>query len=433
MTRLRTLMISAGLCAMVLALMSESQAQGPGRGGRGGPGGGFGGFGFGGFWAGQSGIDMNLLRNEAVQKEIKLTDKQKTQIEQVRDAEGKKRQQVREALRPRNNNNGGGTDNAGNGGGNNNANGGGNNRGRTRGGNNNAIAGGGGGGVPGGGVPGGGGPAGFAGGQRGGPPGGFGGGPGGFGGGRGGPGGFFGNMDPAQFEAIRAQNQAISDDTQAQLKKILTPAQATRVQQISLQRSDVFAVARPDVAQKLNLSEEDVQSIQEIMQQMGGDSFQARRAQQDKYPRFRNPDGSQMSRADRQKKMEEPETKAQMEKLRQEGDQVQEAIRNKAKSAIARILSKKQKTAFNKMLGEPFDLTLLDNGGRGPFGGRGGPGGPPNGGGNQANGSNTTNGTAATAKTAAPTTGAPKAAAATPAPATDTAKKKRPLSSRRDD
>ena len=91
-------------------------------------------------------------------------------------------------------------------------------------------------------------------------------------------------------------------------------------------------------------------------------------------------------------------------------------VRNKAKAAIAKVLTKKQKTSFNKMLGEPFDLEKagLAYNSRGP----GGPGGRG------------PNGAAATpAKAATPAATAPAAASA-PAAATPA---KKSLSDRRKD
>lgn len=406
MTRPRTILAATALCTGLLVLLTETQAQGPGPGGgRGGFGGaafGLGGpgFGFWGFGGNGNTIDMFLLQNEAVQKEIKLTDKQKAQIEQVRAAEQKKRQVLRDSVRPPTN--GGGNAVAADAGP---INGGGNNGGRNRGRDNNGGAPNNG---PGGGPQGGGG---FAGGGQFGP----GGGPGGGRFGR----GFFG-MDPATAELMREQFQAITNDTQAQLKTILSPAQITRVQQISLQRQDVFAVARPDIAEKLNLTEDDVQAVQEIMQQMGGAFGRVMQEQRKNRPSFRNPDGTRLSREEFAKKMEEPEVKAQMEKVQAETREQTNQIQNSAKRAVARLLTKKQKAAFNKMLGAPFDLTLLTPPNGGPFGRGGG-----------TNGAATPNNTPKAATTNANTSNAAKAEskpAASPAP-----KRKSVLNSRRSD
>lgn len=238
-------------------------------------------------------------------------------------------------------------------------------------------------------------------------------------------------MNPAAFEAMREQNQVIAAETQAQLKSILNKAQVSRLQQINLQLADVFAVAWPDVAERLNLTEEDVQAVNEISQQMRGETGRVMQEQMKNMPRLRNADGSRLSREEMAKKREEPEYKAQADKVQAEMREQSDQIRDGAKKAVGRLLSKKQKATFNKMLGAPFDLALLTPPGGGPFG-RGGPNG--RGGGantgtaatkNTANAATTTTGTRA-----ASTTKADPKPAATPTP---TPKRKSALSSRRDD
>ena len=143
MTRLRITMFTAALCAALLVLLTETRAQqgqgqggggqrgggapgGGGGGGRGGfggfgggPGGGFGG-GFGGFGGGPGGgslFDTNLVRNEEVQKDLKLTEPQKVKLEALRKDVDDKNQAFRDSMRNNQQNNGGGNGGGGGGGG----------------------------------------------------------------------------------------------------------------------------------------------------------------------------------------------------------------------------------------------------------------------------------------------------------------------------
>ena len=109
MFRIRISLVSALVVAMA-ALAINSQAQQPpgGRGGGGGrgqrgggPGGGPGGpGGWGGGPGGGPGGDLvRLADNEAVAKELKLTDRQKARVKQIADEQNKKRGEVFQQLR----------------------------------------------------------------------------------------------------------------------------------------------------------------------------------------------------------------------------------------------------------------------------------------------------------------------------------------------
>ena len=104
--------------------------------------------------------------------------------------------------------------------------------------------------------PGGGGPGGGPGGQGG--PGGFGGGPEGPGGPGGGPGG------PGRGpEGGRRQDEALN----ANLKEILTETQFDRHQEIMLQAQAPMSLLRPETAKALNLSEDQRDAIQSILEE----------------------------------------------------------------------------------------------------------------------------------------------------------------------
>jgi len=353
----RTLATSAGAKAalLVLVLATATQAQGPpngggrggpGGGGWGGPGGGWGGPGGGG-WGGSGGPGgrgggiYGLLQYVAVQDDIKLTDKQKEQVAAHRDAMTKKR----DTLMPRRNNNGGPggpttngttTTTANNGGamgpngvdpnavnGNGNGNGGGRgNRG------NNAVD-------------------------------------------------NTANLDPEQLalqqqqqqadrETRRANMAALQEQTEQGYQKILTKPQIVRLGQIDLQRQGPMAVMQPEMREKLSMQPDQEVQLDEIRQGLRDAQNETRQAQRDFMASLRTQNGGDggaaggnggMDRAAWQQMMDRPEVKAQREQSQKQNDKLQD----QAIAAVRKVLYKKQRDAFNKMLGKPFDLTKLDN------------------------------------------------------------------------
>jgi len=301
----------------LMALVSATMAQGPGRGGRGGPGGpgGFGG-GPGGFMGGPGGFGgvYGLLRNNAVLEDIKATDKQKEQLAKARDYLDKKQEAAFAAFRG--------------------------NRGGRNGRNNNQNGNPNGDGNPNGNV-------------------------------NGDPNGGFGGGRP-NFEEMQAAREQMNAETEAVYAKILTKAQRERLNQIDLQRQGPTAVFRPEIAQKLNIGEDQMEQLQMVQQESRaarGQLFQGMRNMGNlvNFQEFRKPDGS-FDRDAMKAKMEQPEVKAQMEKMRTEMEKKSQALQDQTEAAIAKVLTKKQKATFNKMLGKEFDVSKLGGPGfgRGP-------------------------------------------------------------------
>ncbi len=329
------------------------------RGGRGGRGG-FGGFGGGG------GIQSVLMRNSALQDAIEMTPEQKKAIETINEKSSQQRRELFQSMRNNNQgNNGGG---------------------------------------------------------RGGP-----------GGGRGGPGGGF---DPAMMQQMQQMMQAQSQQQQSALSKVLSKKQHSRLNQIRLQILGPLGVAETDVAQSLLLTTDQYAQIQQIMQALeaqrdamrqaafaqmrpggpggpggapggrgapgaapgapgapGGNQAvqtQGTRTAQDQGNQANN-DNNNNNGGRRRGGFDpnSPEFKAMQERMKKMADD-DAALEKKAITAIGKILTPKQRSLFNKMLGEPYDLAkLVENQGRG---GRGGPGGP--GGGAPRGGAPTQSGTA---------------------------------------
>jgi len=140
----------------------------------------------------------------------------------------------------------------------------------------------------------------------------------------------------------------------AVIAKILTPKQQARIKQISLQREGMFVLARPEMAQKLNMDEGQIAQIQEIMDEMRGAQRETFTAQMQTFQQFRRADGS-FDRDAMKAQRESPEGQAQAAKAQKDA----EKLRNQASTALGKVLRKKQKADFKKMTGAPFDLTKL--------------------------------------------------------------------------
>jgi len=344
MSRIRAIVLSMGLVVVVLLAHSVSQAQNPGgqtgrggggRGGRGGPGGpgGFGG-------RNRVSSPLTLAANTYVQEDLKLTDAQKSQVKAL----SEKYDEQRKAIFPRRDR--GGDNAADKGAADKQANaaapkddaaGTKGQRGRTRGGPGAAN-----GDTANGNNP-------NAGGNRGGR--------GGFGGGFN-----FGNgQGPGpDFAAMRERMAKLQTDAETALAKILTKAQQTRILQIQLRQEGPMAVTKPAMQKKLNMSDDQIAQIEMIVGQREATQQELRNAGREMFTAFRTPDGQPLDRAAMNAKMQDPQFKAQMEKMRKNAEQQRTQLEDTTIAMIGKTLTKKQHLAFQKMQGPPFDVAKLD-------------------------------------------------------------------------
>jgi hypothetical protein len=171
-----------------------------------------------------------------------------------------------------------------------------------------------------------------------------------------------GTADP---ETIRTQILAIREEGDTAVAKILTRSQRIRLEQIALQQEGLWALTRPEIAQRLNMSPEQQELIREVMAQMRQGMLQ--QAQGDLSRMLGESSGN--GRSDReatQAKEQTPELKSQMVNMQKAGDRIRQQVargRQQASQEIGKILSRKQRAAFNRMLGKPFDPTRPGGGG----------------------------------------------------------------------
>jgi len=172
-----------------------------------------------------------------------------------------------------------------------------------------------------------------------------------------------GEADP---ETIRTQILAIREGGETAVAKILTGSQRIRLEQIALQQEGLWALTRPEIAQRLNLSPEQQELIQEIMVQMRQGMLQ--QAQGDLSPMLGESSGN--GRVDREATQAEaltPELKSRMADMQKKaGDRIRQQVargRQQASREIGKILTRTQRERFNRMLGKPFDPTKPGGGG----------------------------------------------------------------------
>ncbi|GAC1335548.1 MAG: hypothetical protein NVSMB14_02940 [Isosphaeraceae bacterium] len=209
------------------------------------------------------------------------------------------------------------------------------------------------------------------------------------------------NVDPqaraAQFAQMGEAMRMLNEATESEIGRVLTPDQRKRLFQITLQIQGAPASIRPDMIQRLGLSEEQVGFIVEILDQLN----QARR---EVFQSMRGMFGGRGGRGGNNG--QDPGNNAPAPSLAERDAAVKKMIdlndklRSSANKEIGGVLDAEQRKLFTKMMGKPFDLQALDadtstnqnqrGGFGGPGGGPGGPGGGPGGpvGGRPARGGN---------------------------------------------
>ena len=224
-----------------------------------------------------------------------------------------------------------------------------------------------------------------------------------------------GQLTPELMAQMGQAREQMAAQTQTVYSKILSKAQISRLGEIRLRIIGPLAVAEPAIAQKLRMSELQATKIQQIMDQM---TQAEREMMQEQFAQFRggngNPPNGQPGDAapgnpqdngnarppargtqpagggrppqdganpdDNQRRQRFDPNSPEFAEMRgriEEGMSRQEELRKKAEAAVAKILSKSQKSTFNKMLGDDYDLAKLAeampaNTNRGGRGGRGG-------------------------------------------------------------
>ncbi len=200
----------------------------------------------------------------------------------------------------------------------------------------------------------------------GGGPGGGPGGPGGFG-----PGGFGpGNDDltdeerqkrreefQARMEEFRKRTEEINATYEPKLNEVLLPHQAERLQQIGWQMAGINALADPKVIEALAITGEQTEQMNKVREEFGA-------KMRELFPGF--------GRGGRGRRGQEGGGQGQeVPGDPQEGFRRFQEMQTQQNDKLLAVLTDEQKTKFEELKGEPFDVSQLR-----PQFGPGGPGGP---------------------------------------------------------
>jgi hypothetical protein len=153
-----------------------------------------------------------------------------------------------------------------------------------------------------------------------------------------------------KMEEFRKKGEELNKKAVEQVGKVLDSKQFERFRELRLQREGVAALGRPEVAQKLELSQEQKDKVKKIQDDSrrdagGGAGF------------------GRLSDEERREYFAKREERAQ-----------------KVNSDLLAVLTSAQKESWEKMLGKKFDFPQRQFGGPGGGGRRGGPGGGGGGG-----------------------------------------------------
>ncbi len=159
--------------------------------------------------------------------------------------------------------------------------------------------------------------------------------------GQGGQRGQGGQGGPPQGERRQGGPGGPNQEMEKKIQGILSDSQYRRYQEIGLQQQGAMALTRPEIAEKVRLTENQREQVRQILEQ--------------NRPGGRPPQGGE--------RRDPAQMRAEMEKN-------QAALNAK----VVAILSGEQKAVWQSMLGKPFKIEH-PQGGPG-FGGPGGPGGP---------------------------------------------------------
>lgn len=163
--------------------------------------------------------------------------------------------------------------------------------------------------------------------------------------GGGGPRGGFGNLSEEERAEMRKRMEEMQKKADEAMKSVLSEEQITRLRQLEIQRQGAQALGRPDVAEKLGLTDEQKTKMREIQEGARPD-----------FAAFGNL--REASQEEREKVMSEMRAK-----------------REKADADMMALLDAEQKAIWESMVGEKFEFPAPQFGGfgrgqRGPGGGR---------------------------------------------------------------
>jgi hypothetical protein len=166
--------------------------------------------------------------------------------------------------------------------------------------------------------------------------------------------------DRTKVSTLLAGIESLWAAENAAIIAVLSPAQQKRLEQIALQLEGPLACARPEVQDARNISPGQSLQIQAIIDQIGQVREQVSETGREMRSRLLDPaSGGDVDPAARKALVKSPQFAKQVDAVEarmkslwiKAGGVEQEAVHR-----IGRVLIRRQKAEFNKMLGEPFEF-----------------------------------------------------------------------------
>jgi hypothetical protein len=164
-----------------------------------------------------------------------------------------------------------------------------------------------------------------------------------------------GNLEALNaFSQRRAAEQLrLTMETDEPLVKVLDHRQRTRLEQIQIQGEGPIVFRRPEIQRRLNLSPDQIEAIAAILVQ-GNEAMQQAATVQVELPHLGTTTPDQRKTM-RESLFESKSFRPQLEKARKSVL----GARQMTMRAIGKVLTRRQRENFEKMLGEPFDIARL--------------------------------------------------------------------------
>jgi hypothetical protein len=162
-----------------------------------------------------------------------------------------------------------------------------------------------------------------------------------------------GKVNPDTLMAIIT---GLRRENEAALARVLEPGQRRRVSEIALQVEGPTALARPELASRLNLGPDQVEQIQAIVSEMS--AWKAQLVDSPPGGSGATPTGGPAESAAQRAADRRKAQDARVDRL----TDALGGVEDRAAQQVLRVLTRRQRAAYQKMLGEPFDLSRLASG-----------------------------------------------------------------------
>jgi hypothetical protein len=162
--------------------------------------------------------------------------------------------------------------------------------------------------------------------------------------------------DPQQFteasQRTAAQATAMQAQVEAAKMKVLDRRQRIRLKQIQLQIEGPYAFTRPEIQDRLNVDQGQIEAVTAIMLEGREEAIRVSALSRNMLNTYFG------APSERTKLKESDDYQSELDKARKAAVKARAATMQR----IAKVFTKKQRENYQKMLGEPFDILSLRTG-----------------------------------------------------------------------